>query len=197
MDYKFNTDRLEASAALFGKATNFNQQKEHIKGMEIFGKTNIFNNRLELQASYTLVNACRKNNTAQYPTKYDLDYFIRSSLKYKNSKFLNINLTMLYRQGTYFRRVTEANYMSSLNVYKPSYINLAEQNRLPDYLKLDLSISKLWSINENISLVSFVNVSNLLNSKNVRDKTYDFNYSDSKPLYYSKRTIYFGGVVYF
>lgn len=197
MDYKFNTDRLEASAALFGKATNFNQQKEHIKGMEIFGKTNIFNNRLELQASYTLVNACRKNNTAQYPTKYDLDYFIRSSLKYKNSKFLNINLTMLYRQGTYFRRVTEANYMSSLNVYKPSYIDLAEQNRLPDYLKLDLSISKLWSINENISLVSFVNVSNLLNSKNVRDKTYDFNYSDSKPLYYSKRTIYFGGVVYF
>jgi hypothetical protein len=104
---------------------------------------------------------------------------------------------MLYRQGAYFRKVTEADYISSLNAYKPTYVDLAEQNRLSDYFKLDLSISKLWAINEKTSLVSFVNISNLLNSENVRDRTYNFNYSDSKPLYYSKRTIYFGGIIYF
>jgi hypothetical protein len=104
---------------------------------------------------------------------------------------------MLYRQGTYFRRVTEANHVSSLNVYKPIYVDSEAQNRLPDYLKLDLSISKLWPISDNTSLVGFVNVSNLLNSENVRERTYNYDYSESKPLYYSKRTIYFGGMIYF
>jgi hypothetical protein len=197
LDYKYKNDRLEATAALFGKTTNFNEQKEFIKGIEIFGKTALLNNHLELKASYTLVDAYRKNNQSTYPTKFDLNYFIRSSIKYKNSKFLNISLTMLYRQGTYFRRVTEASYVSSLNVYKPIYVDSEEKNRLPDYFKLDLSISKLWPISENTSFVGFVNVSNLLNSENVRERTYNYDYTESNPLFYSKRTIYFGGMIYF
>jgi len=197
VDYKLKRNRLEASAALFSKTTAFNEQKEKINGVELFGKTELINKRLEWQASYTLIEAHRNDKGTQYPTKFDLDYFIRSSLKYRNSQFLNLSLTMLYRQGSYFRNLTGADYNSSLNVYEPRYVDRDEQDRLPDYLKLDLSISKLWVINENTSVVSFVNISNLLNSKNVRDKTYNFNYSDTRPLYYSKRTIYFGGVVYF
>ncbi len=64
--------------------------------------------------------------------------------------------------------------------------------RIPDYAKLDLSISKLWTLYDNISIVGFFSTNNLFDRKNVRLVNYNFDYSDVFYESYSRRTFYFG-----
>jgi hypothetical protein len=197
VDYKFEHDNIELTTALFMKNTEYGNTTDNVNGAEIFTKVYLLKNKLNLQGSYTLINAKREKDNMTYPTKYDLNYFIRGSLKYQHSNNLDISLIMLYREGTYYQPVVNAEYHNELNLYAPQYASKENMQRLGDYLKLDLSISKLWSLTSDIGLVTFFNVSNLLNTNNVREKTYNFNYSESENLLYSKRTVYFGGVIYF
>jgi len=55
-----------------------------------------------------------------------------------------------------------------------------------------LSVSKYWVVNSKLALVLYANVSNLLNTKNVMDKNYNYNYTESFNELYSQRTYYFG-----
>ncbi len=197
LDYKLENSDIELTAAVFAKNTEFNEIKEEVKGAEIFSKVYLFKNKLRLQGSYTFIDAKRKNDNITYSSDYDLNYYVRGSVKYQHSSNLDISLILLYREGTFFHPVTSREYINSLDVYKPMHSDMNNRTRLPDYLKLDISTSKVWPVSENLSVVTFFNVSNLLNYENVRGKAYNFNYTETSELYYSKRTIYFGGMIYF
>ena len=197
LDYSLETDILELTAAVFAKNVRFNATKERVNGAELFTKLFLFGNRLTFQGSYTLINATRKKNGTSYAGPYDLEYFVRSSLKYQHHSNLDISLIMLYRQGQWYRPVVNRHYDAALDVYEPVYANRNNMTRYPEYLKLDLSLSKLWPISSRLNIIGFMNVSNLLNTKNVRNLTYNRYYTTHTYDLYSQRTVYFGGIVNF
>lgn len=197
LDYTFENQKAELTSALFAKKTEFGDLRETIRGLELFANVYMFSNRLNLQGSYTLVDADRKSGETTYPTQYDMDYFVRGSLKYRHPGNLNISLIMLYRQGTFFSLLTGKRYDDNLEVYEPFFAPKTDRVRYPDYLKADLSVSKMWSLSDKLGLITFINVSNVLNRDNIRDKIYNFNYTESAYEYFSKRTVYFGGMINF
>ncbi|MBN2519603.1 MAG: hypothetical protein JXB17_03785, partial [Bacteroidales bacterium] len=195
-DYKYLSDRLELSSALFYKNTVIPNKKENIVGGEIFSKINI-TSKVEAQFSYTYLNATIVNDDIEYPSKYDLRYFIRGSIKYNFTSSFYISAIALFRHGHYYLTVINSEFDEFSNVYRPIYDNLSNMSRLPAYNKIDLSISKLFSLAEKSNIIVYANVSNLLNSKNVHSINYNEDYTDTFKEYYSKRTIYFGGLINF
>ncbi|NQU81456.1 MAG: carboxypeptidase-like regulatory domain-containing protein [Bacteroidetes bacterium] len=197
LDYSLETGITELTAAVFAKKVSFGSINEDVQGAEIYMKLYLFENKVTFQNSYTFINAGRKNDSLQYPGKYDLDYFFRTSLKYQHRSYLDISLIMLYRQGTYYRPVTGSDYIGELDVYEPLFTGQDHMIRYPGYMKLDLSISKMWILSPKTNIITFMNISNILNKKNVRDLTYNADYSSFNYDYYSKRTLYFGGIINF
>ncbi len=197
VDYRYEKSKMEITAAVFAKETNYEQIRESIQGAEIFAKLYLFNNRVQLQSSYTFINAIKDQDTVHFSGKYDLDYYIRSSLKYQHKRNLDISLIMLYRQGTLYQPVTSAFYIDQIDVYAPQYADEEDRKRFPDYLKIDLSLSKMWILSPKLSIIAFINVNNLFDNKNVRDVVYSKDYSKTHYAYYSRRTIYFGGIINF
>lgn len=197
IDYKLDLSDLKLTSALFSKESKFNDNHDEIWGAEFYTDLFLLNNKIQFQASYTFIQALREQEDITFPTNHDLNYFIRSSLKYKPRNNLEISFILLYREGVYYRPVTGRDYDSDLNLYKPEFAMRNNMQRYPDYFKFDLSLSKTWAISNKFGIVTFLNVSNLFNNENVRDKLYNRNYTDSYNQYYSKRTIYFGGMIYF
>ncbi|ALO14202.1 TonB-dependent Receptor Plug Domain protein [Salinivirga cyanobacteriivorans] len=197
LDYSLETDIVELTAAAFAKNVKFDQTKEHVNGAELFTKLFLFQNRVTFQASYTLIDARRTTNGSSYSSPYDLEYFVRGSLKYQHHSNLDISLIMLYRQGQWYQPVIDRNYDAALDVYEPVYTSRNNMTHYPDYLKLDLSLSKLWPVSSRLNIIGFMNVSNLLDTENVRDLTYNHNYTDYTYDLFSRRTVYFGGIVNF
>ena len=195
-DYEFNLGVLEVNSAIFYKYSDTDGKNEEILGGEIFTRIYI-SDKLEAQASYTYLNAIVSENDIDYPSVYDLDFFIRGSLKYTVGSNFDISAIYLARQGDYYIPVISGEFDHNIDLYYPVYDNLENQLRKPYYAKLDLSLSKLYGITDNIGLILFANISNVLNRKNIREINYNYNYSDTFNEYYSLRTIYIGGIINF
>ena len=192
LDYTFDQPHLKLNAALFTKTIQSDKTKTAIKGAEAYIKTNLFTEHLQSQLAYTYIHGQQQTGQISYPYKYDMDYYIRASLKYQFAQSTDISLIMLHREGNYYQPVQTSNYHERLDVYQPVYTPRDEKKRLPDYNKIDLSISKLWPVSNSFTLITFLNVSNLLNKKNPRSMSYNHDYSDSFYEYFSFRTAYFG-----
>ena len=191
LDYKFKSDLFELTSAVFHKNTCFDSKEKIIYGVEIFSKFKIFN-RLEAMISYTYIHAEIEENNISYPSKYDMNYFVRGSIKYRLGSNFELNTMFIHRQGTYYTPFTGKEFDQELGIYEPYYAEFEKSIRLPDYSKFDLSISKLWPLREDLHLVSFAGINNIFNTTNVRMINYNFDYSESFKELYSKRTIYVG-----
>ncbi|OFY39174.1 MAG: hypothetical protein A2X18_03915 [Bacteroidetes bacterium GWF2_40_14] len=190
LDYSFTNKWIEIQSSLFLKYVIYLNSSNPITGGEIF--TNIPIKPFEIQLSLTSLTSTIKEGQTSRPSIFDLDYFFRGVLKCNLKDNLQISAMYILRQGCYFRSVTGASYIDSYNIYSPVYSNWNDAERLPQYGKFDITASKYLIINENIALVVFGSVSNLLNSQNVRSKNYNSDYSVSFNELYSKRTFYFG-----
>ena len=126
-----------------------------------------------------------------------MNYFIRGTLKYKFNNNIEINSIFIHRQGTHYFPVSGSIFNNEFDVYEPVYSGIGNIKRLPDYSVFDLSITKLWLINEDLIVIPFFNISNFFNHDNVREINYSKDYSEQENELFSKRTIYFGVVVNF
>ncbi|MCK5168371.1 MAG: hypothetical protein KAQ75_00720, partial [Bacteroidales bacterium] len=195
LDYTFTNENFELQTSVFNKNINYSNYKNQIIGGEFYTKINI--NPFEFQFSFTTIDAKINDGVEKYPSPYDLDYFVRSILKYKIKNVFDISAIYIFRQGTYYLPIIDSFLDSETNSYYPTYSNWNKSERLPDYPKIDLSISKYWVINSDLALVLYANISNLLNSDNVMSINYNEDYSSSFNELYSQRTIYFGVSIMF
>ncbi|MFC2138540.1 carboxypeptidase-like regulatory domain-containing protein [Bacteroidota bacterium] len=195
-DYELDLGAMEINSAIFYKISDIESRNEEIIGGEVFSRINI-TDKLEVQASYTYLDALIKDNDIKYPSVYDLSFFIRASLKYTVASNFDISAIYLAREGDYYIPVINGQWDHNLGIYYPIYENLENQDRKPYYGKLDISLSKLHGITDNIGIILFANISNVFNRKNVREINYNENYSQSFNEYYSIRTIYVGGIINF
>lgn len=195
--FNWQKNRHKVSTALFTKHTLNNQYKTTIKGAELYLETNISSD-LKAQISYTLIDGTTTyENYEEYPSDYDLNYFVRGNFKYELSNQWTITTTFSFREGQHYQPLQSTSYDTDLGVFQPEYAALNEQSRLPAYNKIDLSVTKLIPVNEKTNIIAFGSISNILNSKNTRSYAYNFDYSMRIAQYFSKRTMYFGVAINF
>ena len=126
---------------------------------------------------------------------YDLNYFVRGSASYQFAPQWTLSAIFLHRQGTYYSPVTGRSWDNDLQVYAPQYASADQSLRLPDYNTVDINLARVWPLSEELSMVAFGSVNNLLNKRNVRTVNYNRDYSTEFYELFSQRTIYFGVVV--
>ena len=195
LDYTLTTDLFELQTSVFKKNVFHGDYEDDIIGGEFYTKINI--KPVEFQFSITSLDVEIKTDVETYPSDYDLDYFVRSSLKYKVRDIFEISTIYIFRQGSYYRPVITSYLDTETQTYHPVYEDWDSAERLPDYHKIDVSISKYWVLNSKLALVLYANVSNLLNYDNVMAVNYNWDYSVSFNELYSQRSIYFGASIIF
>lgn len=196
IDYNFKIDYIEITSALFYKNSKYEQKAEEAFGGEAFIKTSI-TKKLVTQFSYTYMDVSLKTNENEYPSNYDFNYFIRGSFELKLKNNFTISTIGLFRQGECYTSIIQGKYENFPGVYSPVYDTQINNSRKPAYSRVDLNVTKLYSINNDMMLIAFFNISNVLNRNNVRDINYNSDYTKSFYEYFSKRTVYFGVILNF
>jgi hypothetical protein len=167
-------------------------QQTHVQGIELYGRYRLDRN-LRTQLSVTSLNVTQEINEQASSSPFDIRYFIRGNVEYKFSGTWTASLVFLFREGSFYQPVLDANFNSSVGAFEPTY---GQPARLPNYNLLDFSISKLFAVGE-ASAVAFCGLSNLPNFQNMRSYSYNFNYTQKTAEVFSLRTIYFGVVMNF
>jgi len=196
IDYTYSSQPLSLSISTFRKETQHQNASTTVNGLEFFVKSTLLKN-ITGQASFTFIDGETTHNESSYPSTYDLDYFVRGNLKYQFNSYWSITGNFLLRDGRYYHPLETAVYDAGMEVYRPSFVPNSQQERQPDYQIIDISISRLIPIKENLNMIAFASVSNITNHKNIRDYTYNFDYSKRKENLFTQRSIYFGAVINF
>lgn len=166
------------------------------KGLETFVKYYL-NSRFNFQISYTFLDSKIDSGQINYSSEYDLKYFIKGGMEYKLPGSWTITLRYIFRQGILYQPVLYSAFDNNLEVYQPIFDSLDKKIRYSSYNLIDFSLSKLFPISEELTIVTFGSINNTFNFKNLRSYIYNFDYSNRTPNYYNQRTIYFGAVFYF
>lgn len=132
---------------------------------------------INFSASYALAYAFKDVNGVRYAPRYDARHTVNLSLEYDFGAGWAASAVWTYTSGMpftqmagYYDRLTideiDPNQLY-LNSYNP-FILLSERNfgRLPDYHRLDLSLSKKIQIN-NLKLYFDISALNVYNRKNL------------------------------
>jgi hypothetical protein len=194
IDLAYTHTHLENSVSVFYKRSEANVVSIQTKGIELYTRYRI-NPNLKCQLSLTSLDASEQRGVVRKPSPYNIHYFVRGNMEYKIQGTWTITTVFLCRQGSYYYPVTRATYNSTLEAYEPTYHDRPE--RLPAYNTIDISISKIFLLAEESTAVAFFSAGNIINKKNVRDHTYNFDYTHKKENLFSQRTIYFGMVINF
>lgn len=193
LDVSYTKQRLESALSLFVKDGQQGDQQTHLRGIELYGRYRIHRN-LRTQLSLTSLRARQTLKGETISSPFDIRYFIRGNAEYKFGDTWTATFVFLFREGSFYLPVVGAHFNSSVGAYEPIY---DRQARLPNYSLIDFSFSNLFAVGKNASAVAFCGLSNVPNFKNVRDYTYNFDYTLKTAEYYALRTIYFGVVVSF
>lgn len=162
----FNENTIEASVEIYGKKLqnlaeyrngaqlNFNRQIETAMlnasgtnyGIEFMVKKT--NGKLTGNASYTYSRAFKQTNgkwfvdminrNERYPSQYDIPHSFNINANYKLNRRIRFGATFSYATG---RPVTLPEYTYNLGYSKLVYYSDRNKYRLPDYHRLDLSMS--------------------------------------------------------
>lgn len=186
LDVLYHSLSVQGSFSVFAKANKINDEQNQMMGCEVYAKYQ-FSHDLNADCSYSYLQP-------QKFSTYDMDYFLKTNLRYTPG-YWTLVLNSIYRQGLCYAPVAEAIYEESLAVYEPLYKDM--NNRLPAYFVLNLSVSRLMSIREDLALVIFGSLSNVTDHKNVRSYTYNFDYQKRLPEYLGRRLCYAGVQVTF
>ena len=177
----FYNGSFDASVSFFVKATINNGQQADVSGFEVFVDERIGKN-WTFDIAYTYLNAGEFSG-------YDMSYFVKSNLKYTPG-FWTFAINGVYREGLPYSELASASFDSDLEVYVPEYSE--NSARYADYFIMNLSVSRLFLVNEQFTMVAFASVNNLTNHDNVRGYRYDFEYDSRTADLLSRRMVYAG-----
>ncbi|MGD1961525.1 MAG: carboxypeptidase-like regulatory domain-containing protein [Fulvivirga sp.] len=196
-DYNYEADKFNFAVSLFQKQTDRPWERTELWGTEVFVKGNL-TPKLVGQLSYALIDGTTTTIDGQeFNSSFDLNYFVRGNFEYRFSGYWSINSTFAFRDGAYYQPLADTRFDENLNVYEPILALQADQERLNGYGIIDLSVSRLIPISEKLTIIAFGSVSNVLNKKNIREFTYNFDYTQREDQLFSRRTMYFGVVLNF
>lgn len=198
LDYSYKTNNsLIMTASIFAKMAKVNNLENNLIGLELFAEGNIID-KLRGQISYSLIDGTSTNlEGIEFPNAFDLDYFIRGNLAWKINGSWTCNSNFSFRQGNYYRPFSMAEFERDLSVFRPEFSSPENQVRLPDYGIMDISLTKSIPVSEKLNIIVFGTINNVLNRGNIREFTYNFDYTEMSSALYQQRTVYFGAIVNF
>lgn len=132
-------------------------------------------------------------NSTKYIYK-QFDYFIRSLIQYNSNSLLNIALDLNTRPGDRYTSIVNTITNPENKVVYPVFDTNLYKDRVKDYFTLNLNINKVFNF-EKYSLISYLSIKNLLNSKNENYIYYNDNFSQKKVYYYPFRIFYIGAQI--
>ena len=163
-----------------------------MRGAEVY--TAYQGTKLQWGLSVASIQSTLENGETKYPSNHDLSYFLRTTLSYKINGLWDIGLVYWQRQGRYYLPVSQAILEEQSNTYAPIYVAQNEGLRIPDYHRMDISISRIFGLPFGSAIV-YANANNLLDVKNVRSYNYNRDYSERFAEYLNRRTVFFGIVL--
>ena len=194
LEYLFETKNTNVNlAAYFKSETGDTTGNRKIKGFEIYIEHNI-SRTLKASISNTILNSDIASNEKLYNTDSNVGYFLVTTLSYFNPKLLNVSVAWSTRQGRCYTPVSSSVYNPGVDFYLPVYDESIISKRFGNYNTINLSLNKTLNIRKS-SLIVFVSIFNVLDTKNPKIMIYNKDYSVESFDYYQKRSIYFGCVL--
>jgi hypothetical protein len=164
-----------------------------IKGVELFLEKHFLKN-FKASISNTILDSDVSYQEKSYSADNNVGYFLVTTFSYFNNRVVNVSVSWSNRQGKLYTPVTSSVFNLGLNFYEPIYSDNINSQRFNSYNTINVSLSRMFKVLKG-SLIGFVSVNNILNTKNQRNLEYSGDYSQSTYDYYQKRTIYFGCVL--
>lgn len=194
LDVTSKKNKFEGSVSAFYKRSNANNITTYIYGVELFSFYRL-SRKFKFQLSFTSLDAMQSAASYNKPSPYNIRYFIRGNMEYKIQGAWTVNAVFLLRQGSYYYDIESTRFDESLQVYEPIYAN--SPSRLPAYNIVDLTLNKIFPLTDKIVTVAFASAGNILNIRNTREYTYNFDYTVKNAVPFSQRTFYMGVIFNF
>jgi hypothetical protein len=194
LEYLFETKKTNINLAAYYKYESGDTSgNRKIKGFEVFLEHNI-SRTLKASISNTILNSDIGSNEKLYNAENNVGYFLVTTLSYFNPAIINVSVAWSTRQGRFFTPVSSAVYNPSIDFYQPVYSESKNSERIGNYNTINLSLNKTFTVHKS-SLIVFLSIFNVLDTKNPRNMIYNKDYSSGAFDYYQKRSVYFGCVL--
>ncbi|MBS1514664.1 MAG: TonB-dependent receptor [Bacteroidetes bacterium] len=164
----------------------------YAKGVDVFLKYK-YQNKFTGWLSYAYADSKRKpyDSAQETSSDYDISHNMSLTASYNLTDAINVGFTYRISTGKPYTPVTSATYDPVQDVYVPVYA-LKNSDRFPTYTRLDMSFQYLTSLFNKFCVV-FVAFNNVLNTKNLYQYSYNFDYSNKIEINsLNKRIVYFG-----
>jgi len=200
LDYSYTDKKTLITAAVFykdeaGERINnefFHINHSYMAGVELYFES-FFMKYFKFSLANTYLNQIIEIDKEKYNGEKNLKYFIKTSLSYNNPRLLNIAITYITRPGKYYTPVNNSSYKDLVNFYEPHYNSYINNLQYENYNNMSINLSRYFQFKKK-SMIVFVSINNIFNTKNQSGVNYNFDYSEYHFNYYQQRTIYFGAV---
>ncbi len=199
LDYTYEKRNTQINTALYYKnesGEQFNSDflifdRTKIFGIELYFEQLIFRS-LKFSLSNTYLKKTSIINRESYKGDPSLNYFIKTTLNYTNTRLFNLAITYITRPGLYYSRIDSSYFVDEYNLYFPVY-NDINNAQYKSYNYISLTLTRYFSFKKS-AFILFATLNNLLNTKNQNQVLYNSNFSIKSFDYYQLRSFYFGFV---
>ena len=191
LEYGYDKGNWELASSIYYKKTLYKAITNPIIGAELFAAWKF--PQFKGSLSFAHIHSMLEEGTQSIPSKYDFDYFLRLMAQYDLLNWCEISLVYLHRQGQVFEPLIGKTFHTPTATWQPWFAPRNQTNRLPSYRIIDVSISKIVPLGEG-ALVLFLSANNVLDTKNIRGYSYDFEYIQQTADLYNQRVVFVGGV---
>ncbi|MEM6398107.1 MAG: hypothetical protein AAF741_17280 [Bacteroidota bacterium] len=191
LSYQMRQDLWSFDAAVFRKWENYQlSTDQNISGIET--RIGYSDNGYRAWLSGGIVRVNDRENSI--PSAQDLPFLIRGQIVRASRDGFSFGLTGTWREGRYFLPLLRSEPIpESEGLYRPIFASPSEGTRLHEYIRVDLSISKMLTLGRG-QLILYANVNNLFNIQNVNRYIYPNGTDPRKSELYSGRILFVGGV---
>lgn len=196
IDLKWQKKANLLAISLFTKSSELAESDIITHGVEVSLESRLGSN-LSYNVSYTFLDAKVRTEEETYAGDFDLNYFIKGGLEWTFLNHWTLGSRWIFRPGTRYQPVVAATFDQSLDAFEPQLAGFSAREQLSPYRLIDLSISRLFPISEELAVVAFGNVSNVVDFQNVRTISYNRDYSLTSDQLFNRRTLYFGVIINF
>ncbi len=171
-----------------------NQGYGYAAGVDFIYKANL-SSRVSGWITYSFIQTKRKelDFNKLLPARYDIPHNLNLVGKVSWGTSYEVGINYRFCTGQPFTPVTGSFYDSTLAVWKPLYGDINSE-RFPYYNRLDVRLTKIFSLHPDVFSLFYLEVLNILNIPNIMDYSYSSDYSkrDKVLSYFSRRCVVFG-----
>ena len=171
-----------------------NQGDGYATGVDLIFKANL-TSKISGWVVYSFIHTKRKELSFSrlLPTRYDIPHNLNLVGKINLTTSYQLGISYRFCTGRPFTPIAGSYYDSAQTVWKPVYGDIHSE-RFPNYNRLDVRLTKIFSIRPDVFSLFYLEILNILNIPNIMDYSYSSDYSKREKVlsYFSRRCVVFG-----